>query len=293
MKLAVCSDLHLEFGSIILENTENADALILSGDICVAYDFSQKPVYLKFFEQVCGEFKDVFYVMGNHEHYHGDFAKSKDLLQEHLSHLANLHFLEKETHEIGDYVFVGGTLWTDMNSGDPLTINHIRSMMNDFIVIKNSNRYTHRRVPIYKKDDAGDYLKDEYGRMVEIGMKMKEEPSKFSPEDAIDDHKKFIQYLEIVLSQKKGKKFVVVGHHCPSKLSTHPRYQNDTLMNGGYSSSLDFFIEDHPEIVLWTHGHTHHKFDYKIGNTRVFCNPRGYINYESMADQFKLGFVDV
>ena len=38
MKIAVCSDIHLEFGPIELENTDNADVLILSGDICVAKD---------------------------------------------------------------------------------------------------------------------------------------------------------------------------------------------------------------------------------------------------------------
>ena len=80
MRVAVASDLHLEFGNIELKNTENADALILSGDICVASKFSNKPEYLKFFEQVCSEFKEVLYVMGNHEHYDGDFATSKDIL---------------------------------------------------------------------------------------------------------------------------------------------------------------------------------------------------------------------
>ena len=38
MKIALCSDLHLEFAPISLENTENAYVLILSGDICVAND---------------------------------------------------------------------------------------------------------------------------------------------------------------------------------------------------------------------------------------------------------------
>jgi len=42
MKIAICSDLHLEFGTISLENTENADVLILSGDICVAKDLMKK-----------------------------------------------------------------------------------------------------------------------------------------------------------------------------------------------------------------------------------------------------------
>jgi predicted phosphodiesterase len=36
MKIAVCSDLHLEFGDLDLQNDEAADVLILSGDIFIA-----------------------------------------------------------------------------------------------------------------------------------------------------------------------------------------------------------------------------------------------------------------
>jgi predicted phosphodiesterase len=32
--------------------------------------------------------------------------------------------------------------------------------------------------------------------------------------------------------------------------------------------------------ALWIHGHTHVSQDYRIGNTRVICNPRGYAGYE-------------
>ena len=38
MKIAICSDLHLEFETIVLENTEGAEVLILSGDILVERD---------------------------------------------------------------------------------------------------------------------------------------------------------------------------------------------------------------------------------------------------------------
>jgi len=41
MKIAICSDLHLEFGDINLQNTDNADVLILGGDICVASDIGK------------------------------------------------------------------------------------------------------------------------------------------------------------------------------------------------------------------------------------------------------------
>jgi len=45
MKVALASDVHLEFGPISLDNTEGADVLILSGDICVAKDVMDRDVY--------------------------------------------------------------------------------------------------------------------------------------------------------------------------------------------------------------------------------------------------------
>ena len=40
MKLAVCSDLHLEFGDLDLTNDEAADVLVLSGDIFIASELT-------------------------------------------------------------------------------------------------------------------------------------------------------------------------------------------------------------------------------------------------------------
>ena len=43
MKIAICSDLHLEFGPIMLHNDQAADLLILAGDICTVKTFKKKP----------------------------------------------------------------------------------------------------------------------------------------------------------------------------------------------------------------------------------------------------------
>lgn len=302
MKIAVCSDLHLEFGGLELKNTEQADVLVLSGDICVASDLRDRDPYgimdmkktdryHEFFQNCSQEFPHVIYVMGNHEHYHGDFAYSYSILKSKLSYLQNIHVLEKETVKIDDVTFVGGTLWTDMNKGDALTLYHIKSMMNDFNCVKNSNRVVYRTVPIYEYNEDGSLKKDELGRMNQIGTKKKEETARFSPEDAMEDHRRMMEYIKIVL--KKDEKFVVCGHHTPSSKSCHPYYAHDKLMNGGYHSNLEEFILDHPEIKLWTHGHTHNDFDYMIGDTRVVCNPRGYIGHEGRADTFALKFVEI
>ena len=309
MKIALASDIHLEFADIFLKNTENADVLILSGDICVAEDIGKPDPnnflegarsnrIVDFFKRCSFQFPHVVYVMGNHEHYHGDFAKTtnriKSLLESNM--LSNVYFLDKETKTIGDVTFIGGTLWTDMNKEDPLTLFHIRQMMNDFRCVDNSNRMVTYKAPIYKKDADGKYIMQKIGEinsMVEDGFEFKERVSRFSPEDAVEDHKKMLQFIQTVIEGKFDEKFVVVGHHAPSKTSTKPRYQDDTLMNGGYSSRLDEFILEHPQIKLWTHGHTHDPFDYMVGSTRVVCNPRGYDGYEDRADHFELQYIEV
>jgi predicted phosphodiesterase len=299
MKIALASDVHLEFGHLELNNVDNADVLVLSGDICVASKFG--PNYDRFFQDASRLFKNVVYIMGNHEHYDGDFAKSESILRAALERYSNVHFLEKEIVKIDDVTFIGGTLWTDMNKEDPLTMFHVQRRMNDFRIVRNSNRMVTRTVPIYELNpdytedgkNGGKYATKEGGGLIEIGQKKKQEPSTFCPEDAVPEHKAMIEYIRTVIEGKFDEKFVVVGHHAPSRQSTHPRYQHDALMNGAYSSSLDEFILDHPQIKLWTHGHTHEDFDYMIGTTRVFCNPRGYINYESKADNWTLKSVEI
>lgn len=283
MKIALASDLHLEFATISLENTENADVLILSGDICVEKDLLERDVYEIrfddkssrihfFFEECCARFPAVIYIAGNHEHYHGDFADTVGNLRSRLGYLPNLHILEKQVVKIGDTTFIGGTLWTDMNKEDPNTLFRIRSYMNDYRIISNSN------TPVSFKDTEG---------------KFHTRTGAFLPEDSVVEHKAMLKYIAEVVDGNTDDKFVVVGHHAPSKVSTKPKYQKDVLVNGAYSSDLSEFILDRPQIKLWTHGHTHDNFDYMIGSTRIVCNPRGYEGYEKQADYFELKFMEI
>lgn len=305
MKIAVASDIHLEFGDLDIQNPDGAEVLILSGDICVAKDITRHDPYLTmgleyrsnryhdFFQRCAEKFSHVIYVMGNHEHYHGDFGTTVPHMRAMLAYLPNLHILERDAVTIDDVTFVGGTLWTDMNNGDQLTLYHMRTMMNDFVCVKNSLRPVYRNVPLYEKDTNGNYVEDDQGRKTQVAMKKKQEPGRFSPEDAFEEHVRTKGYIQSVIQGRHDQKFVVVGHHAPSRLSTHPRYAHDTIMNGGYSSSLDEFIEDHPQIRLWTHGHTHEDFDYMIGATRVVCNPRGYVNHEPRTQTWQPKTVEV
>ena len=309
VKIAVCSDLHLEFGDITLHNDQQADVLVLSGDICVAKDlmednaaFANKSQRIHdFFKNCCLMFPQVIYVMGNHEHYHGDFKYTHRHLREMLYYLDNLHILEKEIFNYKDITFIGGTLWTDMNKEDPLTLMHIRTSMNDFHCVNNSNRMVTRKVPVYQQNllytedgkNGGQYIKDEKGNLIPDGFKFKEETSKFCPEDTVEEHKQMLDFIRHVTEGEYAKKFVVVGHHTPSQFSCHEMFAHDRLMNGAYHSDLVEFIMDRPQIKLWTHGHTHHPFDYMLGTTRVVCNPRGYDGYEQRADMFELQYLEI
>jgi predicted phosphodiesterase len=269
MKIKLVSDLHLEFSDINIQNNEGCDVLILGGDICVAQDLHDHPEpnntsdqaaiaagtglgrrqaaaqrYRDFFKRCSFQFPHVIYIAGNHEFYNGKFYAGIDYLREECAKYPNIYFLENDTKIIDDVTFVGATLWTDMNKGDPLTMHAIEGMMNDFRIIKNDKR---NYAPMSARDVAGR-------------------------------HARTLQYFRSVLAEQHDRKFVVVGHHTPSFQSAHPMYAHETLMNGGYHSDLSEFIMDHPQIKLWTHGHTHHPFDYVIGETRIVCNPRGYEN---------------
>jgi Icc-related predicted phosphoesterase len=306
MKIALASDIHLEFGPLDLKNDQSADVLILAGDICVADDFVSSRSYKqelaqqyhKFFDQVCQEFPHVVYIMGNHEHYHGDAAKSYSILKEHLDY-GNLHILEKETWSHLGHTFVGGTLWTDMNREDPLTLMHTRGAMNDFRGVVNSNRKVVRRVPVYMENslwtedgqNGGRYIRDEKGALVPNGVKFKEEPANWSPEDTVEDHKRMLGYIDIV-TREPGS-YIVVGHHAPSGQSVAEWFKGDTVMNGAFRSDLEEFIQDRPQIKVWFHGHMHNNSNYWVGETRVVCNPRGYIGHESIANFFKLQYLEV
>jgi len=289
MKVAICSDVHLEFGQLNLENTDNAEVLILSGDICTACDLhvtdsilssAKTDRYLEFFTACSRNFPHVVYLMGNHEHYHGDYATSAGFIKDALKHLENIHVLDKEVWEHNDHVFIGGTLWTDMNGEDEATMQHVSRRMNDFQICENSAEMVNYRT----FDTEDDHKK----------VRFKTRPATLSPRHVVEDHKAMLKVIEDTYDNTPPWKTIVVcTHHAPSKGSEHPRYKNDRLMNGAYNSQLDGFIMDRPGIKLWTHGHTHEDFDYMIKGCRVVCNPRGYINYEDRADRFELKFVEV
>lgn len=291
MKIAVCSDVHNEFGILEMPQ-EEADVLVLSGDIVIAALLElalkvpkpeeppvdefliEKSIEMSDFLRDCTDkYPLVILVAGNHEHYNGDYTRTVRILREHCNwintnhstwiqnstrlekRMANIVFMENNTLVHDGVTFIGCTLWTDMNKRDPVSIAKIGRSMNDYYSISNGN-------------------------------------SRLHPEDTIDAHEASLAYIKAQVASAETDKVVVCTHHAPTKLSGHPRY-NDVHINSAYSSDLSEFILDSPKIKLWTHGHTHNPLDYTVGETRIVCNPRGYINHEHIADDFKLKVVSI
>lgn len=268
MKIALCSDLHLEMADLPIENTEEADVLILAGDILTAEQMHDHPLpvkpyspgeidtlgynqilslrYRDFIKKCSEEFPEVVVIAGNHEFYRGRWSASISHLREEYSRYKNIHLLERDTWFYKDILFLGATLWTDMNRDDPVTLHSISGMLNDYHMIRN--------------DECGF--------------------TKLRPAHTVARHRKTVEYFKSVLDGNKSKKTVVISHHAPSSLSIDERYRGDIIMNGAYFSDLSEVILDNPQISIWCHGHTHTDFDYQIGDTRVVCHPRGYCGYE-------------
>lgn len=258
MKVAYASDLHLEHKPLKLDNTVNADVLVLAGDICVAESIRRFPFYdndrgtgsiheynsqsyQKFFENVAEQFKHVIYIAGNHEHYQGTYSKNLAALRENMKAVSdNIHFLDADAIDIGGVRFIGGTLWTNFARGNEYSMFSAEQGMNDFRIIT--------------YDRNGDYRK-------------------FRARDSIFEHQKYVDYIKIL--SYDHDLVVVVSHHAPTYLSIAPHYVGDSL-NDAYASDLSDVILYREGILKWIHGHVHHTFDYSVGQCQVLCNPRGY-----------------
>ena len=152
----------------------------------------------------------------------------------------NVHLLENESITIAGVTFHGATLWSDFLNGNPMSYLQCDQAINDYRLIR-----------------AGD------GK------------HRFKPQIAHSLH----NISKVFLQENVKEGDVVVTHMAPSLLSIHEKYKNDMNINGSYASDLsELILDTKPE--LWFHGHVHTSFDYTVGNTRILCNPRGYVGEE-------------
>lgn len=134
MKIALMSDIHLEFGTYRPRNEEGADVLILAGDI------TTRDFYPEFFQQAGEEFPHVLYVLGNHEYYSQRFEEVEGIFRKYLP--SNVHLLNREFFTLEDVLFLGATLWTPLRN-NPIVKQRITDKMSDFRIIRyGSGKFT-------------------------------------------------------------------------------------------------------------------------------------------------------
>ncbi|MBX5157602.1 phosphatase [Rhizobium sp. NZLR8] len=240
MKLWIISDIHLEFGQPFLQTPPiDADVLICAGDL------GTKGVVpsLQWLADTYANTLPVIFVPGNHEFYFAAIEESIRDAREFAAGFSNIHFLENDAVEIGGVKFIGGTLWTDFRlfgRKPEVSMSYAQSGMNDFKKINFS------KAPFRK----------------------------FKPIDAYRKHVESRDFIAAELCKRTPMPTVVITHHAPSPRSIDPGFRHDPL-SACYASDLeDLMWEAGPD--LWVHGHVHHRNDYKVGDTRVVSNPRGY-----------------
>jgi hypothetical protein len=243
MKVKVVSDLHLEFcehGQGVPDLGEG-NILILGGDILCARHLKTngklKEVYNSFLYKCVENFDRVLFIPGNHEFYGHNYEGTLEVLRTHLN--PHIDFLHDSHVIVDDWVFIGCTLWTDFNNESPLEMLDAEQYMNDY-------------------------------RTIRIGSNFRTLRSS----DTLQFHRRSKQYIFDKCEEFKDKNIWVLTHHGPSRQSIPYRFIKS--VNGAYVSDLDDSILGHPQIKYWSHGHTHDSFDYKIGDCRIVCNPRGY-----------------
>ena len=208
--------------------------VVLAGDIHVG---TEGIVWAK--EHLAGV--PVVYVAGNHEYYLHRFP---DLIQDLRAEAAgsNVALLENDVFETGGVRFLGATLWTDFTlhgfARQAIDMAAAKHGMNDFRVIKKA---------------TGGLLR---------------------PGDVAEAYTQSIEWLRAKLTESHDGPTVVITHHAPCIMSTHPQHRFDSLTSA-FVNNLENLIQDFQPAV-WISGHTHYCSDYRIGETRLISNQRGY-----------------
>ena len=248
MKVKIYSDLHFESNMDFDIPKSDAELVVLAGDINEG---------VKGIDWAQEQSKKlcipIIYVFGNHEFHLHRFPRL--ISQAKIKNLdSNVIVLERNSFVFSGYRFIGCTLWTDFNIyGEAIK--------------KDSIEFSRFNVPDYK-------------------IISKQNGSLLQPEDTIWIFDQSVNWLKRELSKPWSGKTVVITHHAPSMLSSHPEFRHD-LLTAAFISNLDLLIQTFP-INVWIHGHTHFNVNFKLAHTRIITNQLGNPGEQLPAFLFQL-----
>ena len=165
-----------------------------------------------------------------------DNAKNRqtDYLRVHFSSSKTLHYLSNDIVS-ADFAYIIGTqLYTDFKLfGEK---NKVACMMEGQRGLNDFRYCTH-----YDKnsDTVVPFTAEEHAKLFRVCW------------GYISNKLKYIER-----NRKRGdrKPIILVTHHAPTPYSISEEYKNDPL-SACFASDLRWFIDEHPEIRLWCHGH--------------------------------------
>lgn len=241
MLIQIASDIHLDYRpSYKLEKL--GDILILAGDIGQPF----KANYIEFLKSL-SEWKSVLLISGNHEYYSAGHTKNQidEKISELCSSLPNVVYLNKGVYQLDNYVFLGTTLWTDIQNKP-----QVQTIMSDYSRIR---------------------------------VKKGQKKVKINPNDTMEWHRQELAWLLEQLEQYQEKQVLVITHHAPSYKScqiyhTLKKEKNDSLpcVDDAYATSLEWICDRYTNLLFWFHGHVHQPLHYQLNQCQVICNPIGY-----------------
>jgi Icc-related predicted phosphoesterase len=254
MKIWLFSDLHLEHTPLASLQPPEADVCIAAGDISTNGIVPS----MEWLNANIAPLMPVVFVAGNHEFYRSSIIESLAAAKAAASDMPRVHFLHNRSIEIDDVLFVGATLWTDQD------LHHSRQLSAFFAKDSQTGMKDYKKI---------NWQKSPWQRL--------------TPARTIGMHRESRSYIERTLQSREGKT-VVVSHHAPSILSMSEEDGAKTSASS-YASNLDAMIKE-LKPTAWVHGHIHRSNRYRIGQTDILSNPRGYGDDEK-GTSFDPGFV--
>mgnify|MGYP003146672580 CR=1 FL=1 len=186
------------------------------------------------------------FVAGNHEFYGSDLVSTCSELRR-LSRGTSVQVLERSEWHYQGVRFLGCTLWSDYRLFRSEEARHEGTMLAE----KVNRDFSRIRIA----PDHADLL------TIPVTQLLFEQS---------------VAWLEQCFSQRYEGSTVVITHFAPSPLSIAERF-NESPINAAFVSDLRAQIRRW-KPKLWIHGHTHDRMDYQLGETRIVCNPRGYVD---------------
>ncbi|GAB3762756.1 metallophosphoesterase family protein [Ramlibacter monticola] len=179
----------------------------------------------------------------------------------------------------GNHEFYGGSLegriaeLRALTEGTPVRLLHDDELVLDGVRILGTTLWTEFRLPDLPQQEAAERAATSFMRDFSRIRLREGEEALLRADDCAALFRRHSRWLRERLAHPHAGPTVVISHHAPSVRSIHPRFAGSAV-NLCFASDAEYLLEG---VDLWVHGHTHDSFDYRVGGTRVLCNPRGYV----------------